>query len=158
MLFLLGCFRSAYFQQIEEDVKKHAMPITELITSISAFQSPDMNELLIFLKKVESVLENLTDESQVCTNPALPTFLIVAFNLLFKRVGCIFSILKVLARFEGFPTKKLEALRTAAALYLKLDAMLSQLQNWNIVSPMGQLLDRVESYFNKVVLNTYLDL
>ncbi|KAG6584008.1 hypothetical protein SDJN02_18593, partial [Cucurbita argyrosperma subsp. argyrosperma] len=112
--------RSAYFQQIEEDVKKHAMPITELITSISAFQSPDMNELLVFLKKVESVLENLTDESQV------------------------------LARFEGFPTKKLEALRTAAALYLKLDAMLSQLQNWNIVSPMGQLLDRVESYFNKI--------
>lgn len=152
MLFLSGCFRSAYFQQIEEDVKKHAKSITELKSSISSFQSSDMNDLLIFHKQVESVLENLTDESQVCTNSALPKFLIIAFKLLFKRIGCTFSLLKVLARFEGFPSKKLETLRIAAALYLKLDAIVHQLLNWKFVSPMGQLLDRVENYFTKVVL------
>lgn len=112
--------RSAYFQQIEEDVKKHAKSITELKSSISSFQSSDMNDLLIFHKQVESVLENLTDESQV------------------------------LARFEGFPSKKLETLRIAAALYLKLDAIVHQLLNWKFVSPMGQLLDRVENYFTKI--------
>ncbi|XP_038895362.1 uncharacterized protein At4g04980-like isoform X2 [Benincasa hispida] len=112
--------RSAYFQQIEDDVKKHAKSITELKSSISSFQSSDMNDVLIFHKQVESVLENLTDESQV------------------------------LARFEGFPTKKLETMRIATALYLKLDAIVHQLQNWKFVSPMGQLLDRVESYFSKI--------
>lgn len=66
--------------------------------------------------------------------------------------------LKVLARFEGFPTKKLEALRTAAALYLKLDTIVYQLQNWKFFSPAGQLLDRVESYFTKVICYAYLDL
>lgn len=74
MLFLLWCFRSAYFQQIEEDVKKHARLIAELKTSISSFQSSDMNELLVFHKHVESILENLTDESQVCTNGAFSKF------------------------------------------------------------------------------------
>ncbi|KAA0056961.1 hydroxyproline-rich glycoprotein [Cucumis melo var. makuwa] len=112
--------RSAYFQQIEEDVKKHAKSITALKSSISSFQSSDMNDLLLFHKQVESVLENLTDESQV------------------------------LARFEGFPIKKLETLRIAAALYLKLDTIVYQLQNWKFVSPMGLLLDRVENYFSKI--------
>ncbi|KAE8652705.1 uncharacterized protein At4g04980 isoform X2 [Cucumis sativus] len=112
--------RSAYFQQIEEDVKKHAKSITALKPSISSFQSSDMKDLLLFHKQVESVLENLTDESQV------------------------------LARFEGFPIKKLETLRIAAALYLKLDTIVFQLQNWKFVSPMGALLDRVENYFTKI--------
>ncbi|KDO75856.1 hypothetical protein CISIN_1g040520mg [Citrus sinensis] len=111
--------RSAYFQQIEEDVEKHAKSITELKSSISTFQTKDMAELLKFHKQVESILEKLTDESQV------------------------------LARFEGFPSKKLEALRMAAALYSKLDAMSNELQNWKIVAPLGQLLDKVERYFNK---------
>jgi hypothetical protein len=33
--------------------------------------------------------------------------------------------LLVLARFEGFPSKKLEALRMAAALYSKLDGVVA---------------------------------
>jgi Wiskott-Aldrich syndrome protein len=59
----------------------------------------------------------------------------------------------VLSRFEGFPTKKLEAIRMAAALYNKLNSILSELQNWKVESPMGQLLDKVERYFNKVTKN-----
>ncbi|KAM3700255.1 hypothetical protein ACJW30_05G084400 [Castanea mollissima] len=112
--------RSAYFQQIEEDVKKYAKSITELRSVISTFKTKDMAELIKFHKNVESILETLTDESQV------------------------------LARFEGFPVKKLEALRTAAALYSKLDSIISELHNWKIVTPMGQLLDKVESYFTKI--------
>jgi hypothetical protein len=57
----------------------------------------------------------------------------------------------VLGRFEGFPVKKLEALRIAASLYSKLDAIITELHNWKIVAPMGQLLDKVECYFSKVI-------
>lgn len=60
--------------------------------------------------------------------------------------------MQVLARFEGFPTKKLEALRMAAALYSKLDSVVTNLEGWKVVAPLGQLLDKVESYFNKVKL------
>ena len=88
--------------------------------ALSSFQTKDMNELFKFYQEVESKLEVLTDERQV------------------------------FARFEGFPVKKLEALRMAAALYKKLDAILSELQNWKIESPVVQLLDKVEKYFNKV--------
>ncbi|XAR59137.1 hypothetical protein NMG60_11014800 [Bertholletia excelsa] len=112
--------RSAYFQQIEEDVKKHAETITELKVAISNFQTTDMAELVRFHKFVESHLEKLTDESQV------------------------------LARFEGFPEKKLEALRMAAALYSKLDAIASTLQTWKAEAPLAQVLDKAESYFNKI--------
>ncbi|XWS12694.1 hypothetical protein CRYUN_Cryun37aG0112400 [Craigia yunnanensis] len=112
--------RSAYFQQIEEDVEKYAKSITELKTTISTFNTKDMTELLKFHKHVESILENLTDETQV------------------------------LARFEGFPTKKLEALRTASALYSKLESMITELQNWKIEPPLAQLIDKVERYFNKI--------
>ncbi|KAL5841699.1 hypothetical protein ACOSQ3_012302 [Xanthoceras sorbifolium] len=112
--------RSAYFQQIEEDVQKYAKSITELKSSINTFQTKDMEELAKFHKQVESVLEKLTDESQV------------------------------LARFEGFPSKKLEAMRTAAALYSKLNAIVTELQNWKVVAPLGQLLDKIERYFNKI--------
>ncbi|KAL6991023.1 hypothetical protein U1Q18_009146 [Sarracenia purpurea var. burkii] len=112
--------RSAYFQQIEEDVKNHSKAITEVKVAISTFQTTDMAELLKFHKYVESHLEKLTDESQV------------------------------LARFEGFPAKKLEALRMAAALYSKLDVIANTLQNWKIEGPSGQLLDKSESYFNKI--------
>lgn len=58
--------------------------------------------------------------------------------------------MQVLARFEDFPTKKLEALRIASALYLKLKGITRDLQNWKVAPPLGQLLDRVHSYFNKV--------
>ncbi|XP_048447289.1 uncharacterized protein At4g04980-like, partial [Pyrus x bretschneideri] len=112
--------RSAYFQQIEEDVKKYTKPITEMRTTLSSFKTKDMNELMQFHKKVESVLEHLTDESQV------------------------------LSRIEGFPTKKLETIRMAAALHKKLNTMLTELQNWKLVAPLGQLLDKAERYFNKI--------
>ncbi|KAL5841698.1 hypothetical protein ACOSQ3_012301 [Xanthoceras sorbifolium] len=112
--------RSAYFQKIEEDVQKYAKSISKLKSSISAFQTKDMDELVKFHKQGESVLEKLTDESQV------------------------------LARFEGFPSKKLEAMRTAAALYSKLNAIVTELQNWKVVTPLGQLLDKIERYFNKI--------
>ncbi|GAU47738.1 hypothetical protein TSUD_386970 [Trifolium subterraneum] len=78
------------------------------------------SELIKFHKDVESVLEKLTDESQV------------------------------LSRFEGFPSRKLEAIRMAAALFNKLDSILNELQNLNIVTPVTQFLDKVERYFNKI--------
>ncbi|XP_048229495.1 uncharacterized protein At4g04980 isoform X2 [Ricinus communis] len=112
--------RSAYFQQIEEDVQNYAKLITELKTTISTFKTKDMTELIKFHQHVESILEHLTDETQV------------------------------LARFEGFPQKKLEALRTAAALYSKLNGITSELQNWKVETPLGLLLDRTERYFNKI--------
>ncbi|KFK32235.1 hypothetical protein AALP_AA6G215200 [Arabis alpina] len=112
--------RSSYFQQIEEDVQKYAKSIEELKSLIQSFQTKDMKELLEFHSKVESVLEKLTDETQV------------------------------LARFEGFPEKKLEAIRTAGALYKKLDGILTELKNWKIEPPINDLLDKIERYFNKV--------
>ncbi|KAJ6396920.1 hypothetical protein OIU77_021870 [Salix suchowensis] len=112
--------RSAYFQQIEEDAQKYSKAITELKAAISTFKTKDMAELIKFHKHVESILEKLTDETQV------------------------------LARFEGFPQKKLEALRTAAALGSKLNGVVSELTNWKVEPPIGQLLDRTERYFNKI--------
>ncbi|KAI7736261.1 hypothetical protein M8C21_022711, partial [Ambrosia artemisiifolia] len=112
--------RSSYFQQIEEDVINYSNSIKEVKAALITFQTTDMDELLNFHKFVESHLEKLTDETQV------------------------------LARFEDFPSKKLEGLRMAAALYSKLDAIASTLQNWNIEPPVNQLLDRIENYFNKI--------
>ncbi|KAL2343994.1 hypothetical protein Fmac_005279 [Flemingia macrophylla] len=112
--------RSSYFQQIEEDVQKYTNQIIELRSTITNFKTKDMTELIKFHKEVESVLENLTDESQV------------------------------LSRYEGFPTKKLEAMRMAAALCNKLNSILTELHNWKIVPPMAQQLEKVESYFNKI--------
>lgn len=112
--------RSAYFQQIEEDVEKHGATIKKMQVTLTSFQTKDMDELLKFHRELESTLEVLTDESQI------------------------------LARFESFPVKKLEALRMAAALYIKLNGILSELQHWKIESPLGQLLDKIEKYFNKI--------
>ncbi|CAI0468553.1 unnamed protein product [Linum tenue] len=89
--------RSAYFQQIEEDVHTYAEEITKLKKEISSFKTKDM----------------------------------------------------VLSRFEGFPEKKLEAVRSAAALYCKLKGIVTDLQTWKIESPLDRLLDRIERYFNK---------
>ncbi|KAF4394343.1 hypothetical protein G4B88_018493 [Cannabis sativa] len=112
--------RSAYFQQIEEDVQKHSKSIMEVKAAINSFQSKDMSELIKFHKQVEQHLEKLTDETQV------------------------------LARFEGFPSKKLESLRSAAALYLKLEDIVNKLEKWKVAPPLGQLLDKVESFFTKI--------
>ncbi|XVE51290.1 hypothetical protein DITRI_Ditri02bG0028200 [Diplodiscus trichospermus] len=112
--------RSAYFQQIQGDVQKYAKSIIELKTAITAFNTKDMTELLKFYKQLESFLEKLTDETQV------------------------------LSRFEGFPTKKLEAIRTASALYSKLDSMLSELQNWKTEPSLHKHLDKAERYFSKI--------
>ncbi|XP_076896389.1 uncharacterized protein LOC143549370 [Bidens hawaiensis] len=112
--------RSSYFIQIEEDVKNYANSIKEVKAALSSFQTTDMDELIKFHKYVESHMEKLTDETQV------------------------------LARFEDFPSKKLEGLRMAAALYAKLDAIATTLQNWKIESPVNQLIDKVENYFNKI--------
>ncbi|GKV00889.1 hypothetical protein SLEP1_g13500 [Rubroshorea leprosula] len=114
--------RSAYFQQIEEDVQKYSKVITELRSSISSFKSKDMIEMNEFHKHVESVLESLADETQV------------------------------LARFEGFPTKKLEALRTAAALYNKLESIVNELKSFKAEPPVEKLLEKVEKYFSKMKL------
>ncbi|KAK6917505.1 hypothetical protein RJ641_018256 [Dillenia turbinata] len=112
--------RSAYFQQIEEDFKNHSKAIMELKKEISTFQTKEMAELMKYHKHVESILEQLTDETQV------------------------------LARFEDFPTKKLETLRMASSLYTKLNGIVTTLETWKIEAPLVQLLDRVERYFNKI--------
>ncbi|EOA34013.1 hypothetical protein CARUB_v10021509mg [Capsella rubella] len=112
--------KSAYFLQIQDDIAKYMKSINELKIEITKFQTKDMTELLNFHSRVESVLENLTDESQV------------------------------LARCEGFPQKKLEAIRMAVALYKKLHGMITELQNWKIEAPLNQLLDKVERYFTKI--------
>jgi len=56
----------------------------------------------------------------------------------------------VLAKYEDFPAKKLEALRTAAALYSKLDTIATNLKKLQIVAPLDQRFNKVESYFSKV--------
>ncbi|XP_062165585.1 uncharacterized protein At4g04980-like isoform X2 [Alnus glutinosa] len=112
--------RSSYFQQIEEDARKHERSIMELKIAIRSFQAKDMVKLLKFQRSVESFLEGLTDETQV------------------------------LAKYEDFPTKKLEALRTAAALYSKLDTIATNLKELQIVAPLDQLFNKVESYFSKI--------
>ncbi|XP_048132420.1 formin-like protein 3 isoform X2 [Rhodamnia argentea] len=112
--------RSSYFQKIEKDVQMHGKTIKDLTAKIYSFQTKDMIELIKFRNFIESHLQNLTDETQV------------------------------LARFEDFPTKKLEALRAAAALRLKLEAIVVDLQNWKTAPPLGKLLDQIENYFNKM--------
>ncbi|KAL5211761.1 hypothetical protein ABZP36_022608 [Zizania latifolia] len=113
--------RSAYFRQIEEDVGNHAKAILELKDAIASFQSKDMDELAKFHQHVEQQLASLADETQV------------------------------LARFESFPSKKLETLRMAAALYSKLDGVVSTLKGWKLqAAPVSPQLDRLEAYFNKI--------
>lgn len=62
----------------------------------------------------------------------------------------------MLARFEDFPTKKLEALRMAAALYSKLDTISTTLKNWQIESPVGPVIDKIENYFSKVFRQSHV--
>jgi hypothetical protein len=55
-----------------------------------------------------------------------------------------------LAKFEGFPTKKLEVVRSTATLYSKLSAIVNHLNTWQLATPLSQQLDKVTSYFDKV--------
>ncbi|CAL4885870.1 unnamed protein product [Urochloa decumbens] len=112
--------RSSYFRQIEEDAENHAATILELKDAIGSFQTKDMIELVRFLQHVEQQLVCLTDETQVLT------------------------------RFEGFPSKKLDSLRMASALYSKLDGAVSKLKGWKVAAPVSKQLDRVEGCFNKI--------
>ncbi|CAD5312380.1 unnamed protein product [Arabidopsis thaliana] len=112
--------KSPYFQKIEEDVRMYMTSINELKTDITKFKNKDITELQKFHHRIESVLEKLEDETQV------------------------------LARCEGFPHKKLEAIRMAAALYSKLEGMIKELKNWKIESPANQLYDKTERYFAKI--------
>ncbi|CAN8305558.1 unnamed protein product [Cochlearia groenlandica] len=112
--------KSPYFQKVEKDIQMYMKSIIELKTEISKFQNKDITELEKFHHRVESVLEKLEDESQV------------------------------LARCEGFPQSKLDAIRTAAALYSKLQGIIKELKSWKIESPANNLLDKTERYFAKI--------
>ncbi|KAJ0093919.1 hypothetical protein Patl1_26037 [Pistacia atlantica] len=92
----------------------------ELKVAISSFKATDMVMLVKFQQSIDSFLEVLTDESQV------------------------------LVKFEDFPTKKLEALRAASALYSKLDLIVINLKNWEILPPLEHLLNKFDCYFSKV--------
>lgn len=118
--------RSAYFHQIEEDVHKHSQMIMKLRDDICSFKTKDMAELQKFHRNVEKHLEELSDETQV------------------------------LARFEDFPTKKLESLRIAAALHSKLEGIAFTLEHWKIEPPLEKLLEKVELYFNKIKVDIEL--
>lgn len=72
--FVASFIRSAYFQQIEEDVEKHAKTINEMKAALSSFQTKDMSELLKFHQYIELHLEDLTDESQVTSHEIFEKF------------------------------------------------------------------------------------
>jgi len=72
--------RSSYFQQIEEDVQRYTKQITELRSAITNFKTKDMIELVKFHKDVESVLENLTDESQVSLETTFMYYFACSFD------------------------------------------------------------------------------
>lgn len=112
--------RSSYFQQIGEDAQRFATQIMEMKHAIECFETRNMDELLKFHHYVELHLEDLTDETQV------------------------------LARFEGFPTKKLEVVRAAATLYTKLSSIADHLNTLQVVAPLSRQLDRVTCYFDKI--------
>lgn len=51
----------------------------------------------------------------------------------------------------------------AAALYMKLDSVVTTLKGWSLAAPIAQQLPKVECYFNKVtwsnvdeLINTYM--
>ena len=64
--------RSSYFQQIEEDVQKYTKQIIELRSTLTNLKIKDVTELKKSHKDVESVLEKLTDESQVSLQNSSP--------------------------------------------------------------------------------------
>lgn len=112
--------RSAYFRKIEDDVNKQASSILFVKSQLESYESRDMNELLKFHRSIEVHLEQLTDESQV------------------------------LARFDGFPVRKLETLRAAASLHLRLTFLMEQTENWVVKPPLLDHLDKFVAFFDKV--------
>ncbi|XP_062150292.1 uncharacterized protein At4g04980-like isoform X2 [Alnus glutinosa] len=105
--------RSSYFQQIEEDARKHEKSIMELKIAIRSFQAKDMVKLLKFQRSVESFLGGLTDETQV------------------------------LAKYEDFPTKKLEALRTySCCVVLKIGYNSNKLEETADSGTLGPALQQ----------------
>ncbi|CAI5462717.1 unnamed protein product [Closterium sp. Yama58-4] len=86
-------YRGLKSRQIEADVVKHADAIWQAKAELEAFQTTDFEELVAFRNKIESLLQDLTDETQV------------------------------LQRFEGFPSSKLEHLRASASLHSRLSAL-----------------------------------
>ncbi|GAQ86624.1 hypothetical protein KFL_003000170 [Klebsormidium nitens] len=112
--------RSAYFQQIAADVKQHAAAIEQAKAAIETFQTADMDALLAFRTSVENALESLTDESQV------------------------------LARFEGFPSRKLETIRMAASLHSRLAGTAKDLEQWKVAGGAYEELERAIKYFDKM--------
>jgi hypothetical protein len=72
--------RSFYFQQIEEDVQNKGNDIIELRSSVTNFKTKEMTELIKFHKDVESLLEKLTDESQVSLIALLSNAFIISIN------------------------------------------------------------------------------
>ncbi|KAI5066848.1 hypothetical protein GOP47_0017376 [Adiantum capillus-veneris] len=112
--------RSSYFRKIEDDVQKHAASILEIKAGLESFETRDMQKLLRFQESIEVRLEQLTDESQV------------------------------LARFEGFPIKKLETVRAASSLFLRMSSLAHQIENWRVEPPMSENLDKITNFFEKV--------
>jgi len=111
--------RSPHFLQIEEDIKKYEKSIKEMQAALNKFNTKDMDELFKFHKHVESKLELLSDENQV------------------------------IDRFEGFPRKKLEAVRMAGSINNKLNGIITELRDWKFESPLDEHLQRVESYITR---------
>ncbi|KAM6550272.1 hypothetical protein CsatB_000080 [Cannabis sativa] len=66
------------------------------------------------------------------------------------KQGMADALAEITKRFEGFPIKKLETLRISSSLYIKFDNIINELRNWKIESPMGQLLDKLDRYFDKI--------
>lgn len=58
--------------------------------------------------------------------------------------------MQVLARFQGFPVKKLETVRAAASLHLKLSSLLQQIENWSVEPHISDQLEKVNAFFDKV--------
>ena len=44
----------------------------------------------------------------------------------------------------------------AAALYSKLDTIITTLKNWKIESPVGPVIDKIEKYFSKVFPQSHM--
>jgi hypothetical protein len=110
-----------------------------------------MAEIVKFHQHVEQQLACLTDEAQVLDLVSLQRCVVVDKLCPLQVLTRCSVALQVLARFEGFPSKKLGSLRMAAALYSKLDGAVSTLKGWKLATPVSQQLDKVESYFNKVL-------
>ncbi|CAI5976693.1 unnamed protein product [Closterium sp. NIES-64] len=103
--------------QIEADVVKHADAIWQAKADLEAFQTTDFEELVAFRAKIESLLQDLTDETQVLQRfEGFPSSKLELLELL--------TLLEpVLQRFEGFPSSKLELLRASASLHSRLSAL-----------------------------------